>query len=379
MQKRIQRLKRSDPAVIRLWVNAGGRCEFKGCNKYLMKDKKTDHDIFLADIAHIVAISKDGPRGNDKLPLNQRNNIENLMLLCLEHHRIVDNKELVAKYPKDALVDHKKQHEDRIQKLSNIKPGDLTKIIRLQGKIRADHIAISKEQMLDTILHESGRYQDGICEIDTTEMSEGSKYYWKTGKEIIDENIKRLFEPDLDGNKVQHVSIFSLARIPFLFYLGFKLGDKIETEIYQKHRDGNEGWFWEKNGKPVKFNLTEIKKGQKKEIFLLLSLSGRIRQDQIEKFDKIKGVVYEISPVALEPGRNIIKSKADLVDFIACYQKFLRLSEKNHAKEIHLFPAIPVSVAVACGRAQLKGVSPRIKIYDLNNKDKFKIAMEVRT
>lgn len=39
------------------------------------------------EIAHIVAIKQTGPRGNDPLPLAQRNEFHNLILLC-KYHRV---------------------------------------------------------------------------------------------------------------------------------------------------------------------------------------------------------------------------------------------------------------------------------------------------
>ena len=37
-----------------LWVKAGGRCEFRGCNKYLFEDEVTRQPKNISNIAHIV-------------------------------------------------------------------------------------------------------------------------------------------------------------------------------------------------------------------------------------------------------------------------------------------------------------------------------------
>ncbi len=97
------KLKATDSVVLELWVRAGGRCEFHGCNDYLLQDKLTTNYAKLADIAHIVAHSKDGPRGDDPLALNMRNKIDNLFLACTKHHRMIDNKALVSQYPKGRI------------------------------------------------------------------------------------------------------------------------------------------------------------------------------------------------------------------------------------------------------------------------------------
>ena len=69
-----------------LWIKSGGRCEFRGCNKYLYKDGVTKQPRNLANIAHIVSWTPTGPRGNqnsEKLATD----ISNLMLTCLTNWR----------------------------------------------------------------------------------------------------------------------------------------------------------------------------------------------------------------------------------------------------------------------------------------------------
>ena len=46
-----------------LYVQAGGRCEFDGCNKYLLEHHPTETVGNYAQMAHIWAFSNCGPRG----------------------------------------------------------------------------------------------------------------------------------------------------------------------------------------------------------------------------------------------------------------------------------------------------------------------------
>ncbi len=48
-----------------LYVRAGGRCEFNGCNQLLIEHPLTLSLGNFAEKAHIVAFSKGGPRGHD--------------------------------------------------------------------------------------------------------------------------------------------------------------------------------------------------------------------------------------------------------------------------------------------------------------------------
>ena len=46
--------------------------------------------ITLGHLAHIEALSDDGPRANPGLSLEQRNAYDSLIVLCPNHHRKVD-------------------------------------------------------------------------------------------------------------------------------------------------------------------------------------------------------------------------------------------------------------------------------------------------
>ena len=63
-----------------LWAISGGRCEYEGCNTPLYMDILTKKKYNKAYIAHIVADSLDGPRGDPERSEKLANEISNLML-----------------------------------------------------------------------------------------------------------------------------------------------------------------------------------------------------------------------------------------------------------------------------------------------------------
>lgn len=76
-----------------LWVKAGGRCEY--CNAPLWKDTYTMTEMNAAYIAHIRAVSRNGPRWHPVLSKKLKKDISNLMLLCDKHHRKIDNMDIL--------------------------------------------------------------------------------------------------------------------------------------------------------------------------------------------------------------------------------------------------------------------------------------------
>src|SRR3989304_3994716 len=74
-----------------LFVNAGGRCEFDGCNKYLLRHHLTKTEGNYADMAHIVGFSKGGPRGGHASRPEDIHEPRNLMLVCRDCHKLIDD------------------------------------------------------------------------------------------------------------------------------------------------------------------------------------------------------------------------------------------------------------------------------------------------
>lgn len=77
-----------------LWTRSGDLCAFPGCRKELSADSKASSDSFpLGEQAHIVGESETGPRGRSDLSEAERYSYSNLILLCPDHHTLIDKDE----------------------------------------------------------------------------------------------------------------------------------------------------------------------------------------------------------------------------------------------------------------------------------------------
>ena len=78
----VARRQIKDTTKLRLFVVAGGRCEFDGCNQYLMDHHLTHDRGNFGEMAHIVAFRPEGPRGTNAARPVDINEPDNVMLLC---------------------------------------------------------------------------------------------------------------------------------------------------------------------------------------------------------------------------------------------------------------------------------------------------------
>ncbi len=103
----------SRPTIKRLFMQSGGRCAYPGCIKKLIAE---DGITVVAEIAHIQAANKGGLRYYPSISDKERADFPNLMLLCDEHHKMIDNKENEKKYPIELLKHWKAEHEAKNKK-----------------------------------------------------------------------------------------------------------------------------------------------------------------------------------------------------------------------------------------------------------------------
>lgn len=135
--------------IRRLDINSGNECACPDCSKKLVAE---DGISIVAKICHIEAASPNGPRFNPESNDEYRRSYENLILLCDEHHTIIDNKNNEAKYPVELLKQWKTDHEKKIlnlisgKNLLSKKPLALNKIINFISNNIEDFFDLPKAE-----------------------------------------------------------------------------------------------------------------------------------------------------------------------------------------------------------------------------------------
>lgn len=95
-----------------LWANAAGRCAFPDCREKLSfaeAGKSAPHTI--GEMAHIRGEKPGANRHDPGQSPAERDAYENLILLCPNHHTLIDRPENEEKFPVEMLLDLKREHE----------------------------------------------------------------------------------------------------------------------------------------------------------------------------------------------------------------------------------------------------------------------------
>lgn len=350
-----------------VWIRSGARCAI--CNRYLLDDDLGDV-VPIGENAHIVGREQTAgsPRGLEPLPLADRDKAENLVLLCREQHRLIDR--AVAVFSVDELTKLKQAHEQRIRQVTEIGARQRTTILRALGKVRGSTVSVNRGLVASAVIR-SQRYphyslahnNDGV-EINLQDIpDEGSAAYYQTACAFIDPVLTRLVD-GLSREEVRHVSVFGFVRLPLLVYLGWRLDDTFEVDIYQRHRS-TQDWTWDDGAPEHTFDVVGPETPPSgEEAILILNLSGTIQPHELPA-EIAELPRYLCAPHRATPHPDLFANRGTLANFERTLRGLFATIEETSKglRRIHLLGAMPISPAITVGRV-LGPCAPRLAVYD---------------
>lgn len=353
-----------------LWARTAGRCTF--CNRRLLGDSRTYlHSVLLAELAHNIGAvaGPDSPRRKDNDGVVDTEAEENLLLLCHDCHKIIDHPDHIDFFPPDKLREIKESFERRIEMVTQNGGLTRTAALRVGSKIRGSLALASQREVAETLLSvnylglvETQRSGDFTCRING---AAGGRGFWESAQQSIDDTID-LVRQAVNCGDVEHISVFAIAPIPLLVYLGWQLDDKTPTRIFQKHRDQFAGWSWTDQSEPVDFEvLTPETQTDANDVVLICAVTSEVDTDRLPAY-LADSPRIEIRPVAIPPGPTLMSHEASLSNFAHRWRAALAASESLYpsAQRWHLIASAPVSVAIEAGRSVMKSAHPAVDLYE---------------
>lgn len=368
-----------DRVRTKLWVRAGGRCEFPSCPKVLWRDTLTGKELNTAYIAHIVADSPDGPRGDVELSPKLAKEFNNLMLLCDEHHTLIDT--YVDEYPVALLQEYKRKHEEWIETLTATDPDMKTHLLFFMDNIgdRATPLPLK-----DALVAAQPWYPAGspmIIDLSQGPYRDGDEGYFQRRQEELGLLVEQRVRQRVRVDGITHLSIFALASIPLLIHFGHEVGDTIPSNVFQFHR--NKGrWKWqEPTEDDAKYVITlpsDAEVADSTTVVLNLSLSGTVQAAEIAAAMNEPYCTYKVT--IPQPNREYLRAREQLDLFASEMRSLLALIRERHGHAccIHLFPAIPAPIAVRLGPVLLPKSDPTLYVYEhQSQRGGFRFALKV--
>lgn len=362
-----------------LWAQAGGRCEYEGCNKILYRDLLTQTPENNAYIAHIIAESPNGPRGDKVLSKQLAKDISNIMLMCDTHHRLID-KEQVDEHPVERLRQMKAKHEQRIERQTSLSEEKRSLIVTYGANIARFSPSLNYNLLKNAIAPTHYPSEERAIDLGLkSEYDEKDTLYWQTEADTLERNVRFKISDRIKSRdeKVSHISLFALAPMPLLVKLGTLLPDMYNIEVYQKIREPN-SWLWQEPLRGIvdnPFILNTPSKHTGKAV-LVIALSAPITE-RIKKFYNNEEIcMWEITMDS--PQLDFLKYRKQLEyfrDMVRDVFKDIKQNYPNH--ELHVHMAVPNSCAIEFGRVWMHKVDADLVLYDTFN-DKENEAITIK-
>jgi hypothetical protein len=358
----------SQAIQMKLWAEAAGRCQLRGCNAHLWYNDLTGSTVKWGEMAHIIGASRNGPRGRWNSSRLQTDP-ENIMLLCTKCHKTIDYGRNIKDFPIESLRDMKKEHVDRIEFLLDVQRNRTT-VVQFTCPIKNQLISISDESIYNAALPS---YPDQLpkhwykINIPTFNYT---KTAWESTKQSIDESVD-MFKRQHSNGEINDLSIFGIGPIPLLMYLGSKFPDTLSGEVFHANRNNlpENRFDWSKNDNNSNFTYRaeQIQIGKSDKVFLILALSDSIAKDKYSTIEMSDANIYQMT--IDEPSPLYLVSKNQLSLFGTQCRNLLNKIQLSHGKncEIHLLCAIPAAVAISFGRLLMPTKDPKIIVYEYLN------------
>lgn len=361
-----------------LWARSAGRCQYRGCNHDLVGDLISGNENALFGfIAHIIADSADGPRGDPiRSPLLAKS-LDNLMLMCAVHHKLIDVDSLVD-HPEALLVEMKAEHEARVAMLAGIDMDRASHVLRFGASIGANEALASTRAIFAAMPpdHHPASMQTIDLEMTGHAFADSDPAFWVMQQTNLQRNFAARVGGRIERQDIRHLSVFALAPQPLLIELGRLLCDIVPMVVHQRHREPST-WTWQRDGARVRYQTTEPASGRSGVVALKLGVSATITDDRIERVVGNDAAIWSLCAEA--PHNDIVRSPEDQAAYRTALRRLFDAIKARHGDRVvvHLFPALPASLAVETGRVWMPKADPELRIYDQQRDSGFVYALTV--
>jgi hypothetical protein len=338
--------QRNSRDLLLLWARAAGMCSHPDCKQRLVVEGAPGADATpVGEAAHIVAWSKDGPRGGEEIDRRKLNDYDNLILLCGHHHRVADK--LAKTHGVEDLRAWKTEHEGWVTGATTVAGLVPWTVVVQEDGSRMD--AAEAELALG-----AGRRQAGVVELRSEVGHDG----WEKSAAWEWKRIAR--EMDETPAERRRFAVFSLGPIPLAVQLGYALGDRTRVELFQYDRDAG-SWSWDEGaagGAAVTWSAAMVDEGPWNEAAVRVSLSAEVRPEAGLRAG------FEIDIRVAEPSVRWLRRREQLRELARVYGEVLAAIRGRGCRRVHLYYAGPAPGAVEFGRAYNPRMNPELVAYE---------------
>jgi hypothetical protein len=255
-------------------------------------------------------------------------------------------------------------HEHRIETLAAIRPDKKSEVILYGANIGAHDSPVSYTKAITAMIPDRYPASAGGILLGMTNgaFRDRDGDFWR----IEAENLRRLFDAHVQqrlvDRSIQHLSVFAAAPQPLLMLLGFLLSDIPAADVYQLHREPPD-WRWQDHPDGFQY-IVEEPSTLSGPPALVLSLSATITDTRIASVLPNGVSIWRVT--IDRPHNDFLKSRQQLRLFRETVRPLMDRIKTRHGENavLHVFPAVPVAIAVDMGRIIMPKADLPLRIFD---------------
>ena len=290
------------------------------------------------------------------------------MLVCYDCHDEIDNLETRHKYSEERLLLMKQRHEERIERQTATHKDNDSEILLFGANIGQHGFPLTYNECRLAIMpnYYPASASPIALGISNSSIEDNDELYWQCEKRNLEKQFNQKVHDRIKGGEIRHLSVFGLAPQPLLVQLGALLGDIVPAEVYQRHREPV-GWLWRDPGPETQLTVQPPERDSPV-VALNLSLSATITNDRIQAIMGRDCAIWTLTHA--QPHNDYVRTADQVSNFRIVARKMLDNIKAQHGQdvELHVFPAMPVSMAIELGRVRMPKADLPFVLYDQNHR-----------
>lgn len=372
---------------------AGWRCQFSGCGVDLHTHAPTGRNGRFSYYAHIVASSRNGPRGHATRSALLADEPDNIMLLCDACHRLVDRIDPTY-YTEEMLQGMRQRSVDGVKRLLDTLQYPDAEVVAIIGSIAGQvpqfNMRDAELALWESHLRSTRHTAEFAFHVDHQLHDVHTSEYWsalfRSMRSDSGQLQRMLTGAGRGGSPRPRLAIFPLHSTSVLLVAGRILGENSGTHLFQPQRSvaadaQSTRWAWplpERSRRTDKFKW-RVLKGREPGMTaanLIVSLTFGIAPSRLPPgcFDAhTNSLALPTLEVYVEPedrGVHLIGAPQDLQDLSRTLDRAVQiLHDEWHVDRVNLFIGAPTTAVVTMGQKMQARDQATYVCYESKSRD----------
>lgn len=378
----------SEKTAQKVWADAGARCMFHGCSKNLSEIPLWTKAARVGYLAHIVASDPAGPRGNQADSHRLSDCPDNIMLMCDEHHRLIDSF-APQYYTAEVLNEMRQSHRDTVRYYLDSLAFPHTKAVTLHANLANVPTYFHDSELIEAIVATRRAMLPGVIHHIRRKSQRDDRHlpgFWHQYLREHESHIRQLIAgfDSSSGSVTESLAVFPLHHVPTLVLAGRVMGEAQAIQVFQYDKV-RKTWAWNSqvDAHPQgTFSVESLPQSRASEVLITLELTAQVDEEALPA--NLKAALHSgdlpwIRVETSKTGFDCIAHPADLDQFAEVARKaIVHAQDVMRVQKVHLIALCPASTLFRFGQMLQAGHHPEYLVYDRAGRDyDFSPAMSI--